>query len=297
MQNERSSDALRIANLLRLLASDPTLCRRYFSEMDELLTNRLMEVEVRQAMGLIWEEADRSVRDRSKLKVLTERTLEGIYRKCPEFPTKSYRNLPRYKRIGRKAAAWLIPLAIAGSIAGKLWTPDRVSCSEWSTQPPMTDVSSAGAVGSAMISMECTEGERPVLLPDGTHVQLSEGARLQYAEDFEATRRVELTGNAFFSVTRQEGKTFEVWYNDMIVKVVGTEFYLHQDEYKAEVTLCSGVVEVSSGDRQVVLAPKQQLAMNFGTPDFSVIELTETQMARLIRGKLVIQGKPLGVAL
>ncbi len=64
-----------------------------------------------------------------------------------------------------------------------------------------------------------------LLLPDGSKVWLNSGSKLKYGEDFNQDHRtVYLTGEAFFNVTSNKAKPFDVVTERFTVRAVGTEF-------------------------------------------------------------------------
>jgi len=64
-----------------------------------------------------------------------------------------------------------------------------------------------------------------VVLQDGTTVQLNSGSQLQYPKSFGLfTRKVMLSGEAYFSVAKEKGRPFIVKLNEIDVKVTGTQF-------------------------------------------------------------------------
>ncbi len=64
-----------------------------------------------------------------------------------------------------------------------------------------------------------------LLLPDGSKVWLNSGSKLKYGEDFNHDHRtVYLTGEAFFNVTSNKAKPFDVVTEHFTVRAVGTEF-------------------------------------------------------------------------
>ncbi len=86
-----------------------------------------------------------------------------------------------------------------------------------------------------------------VKLYDGTTVWLNARTVLRYPNRFEANeRRVELDGEAYFDVAKDEERPFVVLTEKMNVKVLGTKFnvfaYRGQDEFSA--SLVEGAVEV-----------------------------------------------------
>jgi ferric-dicitrate binding protein FerR (iron transport regulator) len=64
-----------------------------------------------------------------------------------------------------------------------------------------------------------------VVLQDGTQVQLNSGSRLQYPKTFGFfSRKVKLSGEAYFAVAKEKSRPFEVDLKDIKVKVTGTHF-------------------------------------------------------------------------
>ncbi|MEE4196073.1 MAG: FecR domain-containing protein [Bacteroidales bacterium] len=86
-----------------------------------------------------------------------------------------------------------------------------------------------------------------IILPDGTQVFLNENSSLKYPEEFNGTqRKVKLTGEAYFDVTRDEQKPFVIEANHAEIKVLGTSFNVRTnvDDTEVEVYVESGKVEI-----------------------------------------------------
>lgn len=100
-------------------------------------------------------------------------------------------------------------------------------------------------------------GQRTELtLADGTHVWLNSGSRLEVSERFNNnSREVNLDGEAYFSVTKDEDKPFIVHTDSYSVKVMGTEFnvssYINAPVWS--VALVKGQVEVYDGNNTSVV--------------------------------------------
>lgn len=87
-----------------------------------------------------------------------------------------------------------------------------------------------------------------VVLQDGTQVQLNSGSRLQYPKTFGFfSRKVKLTGEAFFSVAKEITRPFEVDLTAIKVKVTGTQFNVkaYSDDKKIRVALEEGSVNIA----------------------------------------------------
>lgn len=114
-------------------------------------------------------------------------------------------------------------------------------------------------------------GQYQVLLPDGTHVWLNAASSLKYPTSFAAfkERRVELTGEAYFEVskiTRATGRMpFVVKSSGQEVEVLGTHFNIssYEEEKASVTTLLEGSVRVSRpGAFEEVIAPGEQALVN-----------------------------------
>lgn len=95
-----------------------------------------------------------------------------------------------------------------------------------------------------------------IQLPDGTHVCLGPGSRLEYPSEFRTdNRNVRLEGQAFFDVAKDPSKPFRVQMNDMQVEALGTAFELfnYEDSEDMEAVLVNGKIKVSfEQDNKVV---------------------------------------------
>lgn len=103
--------------------------------------------------------------------------------------------------------------------------------------------------------------EYNLTLADGTKVWLNADSRLKFPDQFNTSKRyVELTGEAYFEVCRDEIRPFIVHTNDIDVKVLGTEFCIRSYGHKPTLaTLVKGSVEVTDQfGWQAILTPGQQ---------------------------------------
>lgn len=130
-------------------------------------------------------------------------------------------------------------------------------------------------------------GQRTELtLADGTHVWLSSNSRLQLPSDG-SSRRVALTGEAFFDVVKDATTPFVVSTSGRNITVYGTKFNVnaYSGEEAMDVQLYEGSVSVtdSASTRTVTLAPGQQLRAETGG-------LTVTEFEQYGSGPLWIQG-------
>nr|WP_295866931.1 FecR domain-containing protein [uncultured Chitinophaga sp.] len=106
------------------------------------------------------------------------------------------------------------------------------------------------------------------LLPDGTAVWINAGSQISYDARFAGkSRDVNVTGEVFFEVTRDDNKPFIVHSDNLAIQVLGTSFNVkaYGDDQKAEVAVITGKVQVmmrNSPEKKVVLLPREKLVLS-----------------------------------
>ncbi|MGE8290042.1 MAG: FecR family protein [Sphingobacterium sp.] len=104
-------------------------------------------------------------------------------------------------------------------------------------------------------------GQFQLTLSDGTKVWLNSHSSLEYPSCFTGKeRRVKLTGEGYFEVAKNNGKSFIVETANQQVEVLGTKFNInaYEDESSTRTTLAEGAVSVNTGQRSTLLKPGQQ---------------------------------------
>ncbi|WP_436487527.1 FecR family protein [Chitinophaga sp. ARDCPP14] len=107
-------------------------------------------------------------------------------------------------------------------------------------------------------------GQYQLTLADGTKVWLNASSSLRYPSNFSGKeRRVELTGEGYFEVARNESMPFHVKVNSIDVEVLGTHFNInsYKDESVIRTTLLEGSVKVTSGKQASRLKPGQEASV------------------------------------
>jgi ferric-dicitrate binding protein FerR (iron transport regulator) len=107
-----------------------------------------------------------------------------------------------------------------------------------------------------------------VILPDGTIAWLNAASNIRYPSAFSgAERKVELKGEAYFEVAKNNKKPFRVTINEKAeVQVLGTSFNIkaYDNEPVVRTTLLEGSVRVRNGKEEKVLRPGEQARMGAG---------------------------------
>lgn len=146
------------------------------------------------------------------------------------------------------------------------------------------------------------ESKGPVTLPDGTIAWLNANSKLVYPEHFHpGKRQVQLEGEGYFEVVRDEKAPFLVETDGMVVNVLGTHFNVKNYENKetVETTLLSGKVEVflPGLDKSIVLKPNQRISCDKQSGAYKLAEVDAADYIIWIGDKLVCTNEKLSVVL
>ncbi|GGB24027.1 hypothetical protein GCM10011511_54910 [Puia dinghuensis] len=110
-------------------------------------------------------------------------------------------------------------------------------------------------------------GQYQLKLPDGSRIWLNNLSSLRYPTAFQGKdRTVELSGEAYFDIARDDNRPFIVKVQDQSVEVLGTSFNImaYAEEGGTQTTLLSGAVQVRTGKASVKLKPDQQAQVMAG---------------------------------
>jgi len=108
-------------------------------------------------------------------------------------------------------------------------------------------------------------------LSEGSQVILNQESSVRFTIDKKEKRRsVELTGDAFFEVAKDENLPFVIQAADVEVEVLGTAFYVdaRAQEDAIQVIVESGRVAVRANEEEQVLTPNEQAIYTKSTQSF-----------------------------
>ena len=143
-------------------------------------------------------------------------------------------------------------------------------------------------------------GEFFLQLADGTKVWLNSETVLRYPVQFNGNeRKVELTGEAFFEVARNEKVPFLVESGEQVIKVLGTEFNIssYKEDPLIYTTLVKGSVEVLIKNKPEIkqtLTPNEQSSLNKVEMQISKRTVDPYQYVAWKEGRFVFQDQNLG---
>lgn len=113
-----------------------------------------------------------------------------------------------------------------------------------------------------------SKGFKIVKLSDGSKVTMNEKSEIQFKNNYNGTRYLELTGEAFFEIARDENKPFIVKTRSLKTTVLGTSFNVKDNGSIINITVATGLVEVSDDKNIVQLRPNQKTNYNTLTKVF-----------------------------
>ena len=152
-----------------------------------------------------------------------------------------------------------------------------------------------------MVEVSTAQGQRlQVFLPDSSDVWLNAESTVSYPEIFTGERREVILsrGEAFFSVTKDEGKPFSVDVKDMKVTVHGTQFNIdsYMDDGNITVELHGGSVAVRFEEPSTLagleydLEPGQILTHNINDANVEVARFYPSANSWM-NGDLIVKDK------
>jgi len=106
-----------------------------------------------------------------------------------------------------------------------------------------------------------TGGQYQIVLEDGTKAWLNATSSLRFPTTFRNNERtVEISGEVYFEIAKDESKPFKVNFNGNTITVLGTHFNVmaYKDEAKSKVTLLQGAVKVNNRSGEQILRPGMQ---------------------------------------
>ncbi len=127
-------------------------------------------------------------------------------------------------------------------------------------------------------------GQYQLVLSDGTHVWLNAASSINYPVQFrDSERKVKITGEAYFEVTKNEAMPFKVLVGEAEIEVLSTKFNVnaYEDEPTINTTLAEGIVKINQGISSVQLNPAQSALIN----SVGEIKITEANLDQILAWK------------
>jgi transmembrane sensor len=222
------------------------------------------------------------LRDSSPQEVNLDHLLDRIHHIIRKNETlKQKKPLQKFIRIYmRTAAILLFPVLIAGG-----WVYSFLGDHMQNTLGQQSSCSIFAPMG-ARVSFN---------LPDGTVGMLNGGSHLTYSLPFTKKRHINLEGEAWFEVSRNDKHPFKINVGTSTVEALGTKFNMsaYPTEHYIEVVLMEGKVKFMNSDvsEEVIMSPSERLVFQDGQISLSVTD--PAKYNAWTEGKLVFRGDPM----
>lgn len=234
-----------------------------FSFLNNLLNNLHHRKELTEMLEMKWSQSEPS-----EVKLQFEQIKDNI--RISSFKVKNNR---LFIVLGKAAAVLLIPL-----LAAVLYY--------FINQP----------VSSEMLTLYTEKGEiSNVILPDGTKVWLNVDSELSYPISYGIkSRNLNLKGEAYFEVAKNEKIPFEVSSGSLITKALGTQFVIsaYPESSSIKSSLIKGSVEVIFGNNLRIIEPGQQVLLDKNSERFVINSFDEYYELGWKNDQLVFQLTP-----
>ena len=212
-----------------------------------------------------------------------------VTKSISQMPEKAGRKLPVKRFRVTAIAASLAALLVVGLVVF------------FQTGFPGSNSDSAGISGDSVLLSKSTPTGRMfrMNLDDGSFIHMNAVSRITYPKQFgEHKREVEISGEAYFDVERDEERPFHIKVKDYQVQVLGTSFNIqaYEDEEDFSVTVASGKVKVvldKAGNNSAILRKNQKLVYNTETNVFKVLDVEAARELNWREGILHFESTPM----
>ena len=141
--------------------------------------------------------------------------------------------------------------------------------------------------------------QQQLTLPDGSLIHLNSGTTIIYSQDFSIKNRtVYLSGEAFFSVAKDQSKPFIVHSGGIDIQVLGTKFNVnaYPSNRYITTTLELGSVKVykkNLDEKAITLKPNDQLIYSKDNDQFTLEKINSTDYTSWTHGEVRFINQPL----
>ncbi|MDR1203018.1 MAG: FecR family protein [Tannerellaceae bacterium] len=130
-----------------------------------------------------------------------------------------------------------------------------------------------------LLILSTQKGEQAsVILPDGSKVWLNADTKLYYPVDFGMkSRNIELEGEAYFEVKKNEKLPFNVTSGNVTTKAIGTQFIIsaYPEQSQIKSSLINGIVEIEYDQTRTILKVGQQLVYHKNKSCINILPFEE----------------------
>ena len=139
---------------------------------------------------------------------------------------------------------------------------------------------------------QTTNEIQEIELSDGSQITLNQSSSLEFMDAGESRqRKIELEGDAFFDVARDEKHPFIIQTQSIEIEVLGTSFYVdsRKNESEIQVVVESGQVVVRSGTSETILSANEKAVFQKNTQQLIKEQNDDVNSFSLKTKKLVFE--------
>jgi ferric-dicitrate binding protein FerR (iron transport regulator) len=193
-----------------------------------------------------------------------EQKLDEADELMEETPKSPVRRIGTDRFITKKI--WLAAASIVLLVtAGTYWYKHQAGVKPDDVQHRAEALNNTFSVGKG-------EEQKQIVLSDGSKIWLNAASTLKYPSSFGGAERVvQLSGEAFFEVSKNQAMPFRVLLKNAEVEVLGTTFNVmaYEDEPFSRTTLLDGAVKIVNGSQNAMLKPGEQAEVPYAAPGVS----------------------------
>lgn len=172
---------------------------------------------------------------------------------------------------------------ITDANAGVIGNQSGVKISKTVEGKIVYEITDNNASASEYNTLSTVRGQQTeVHLPDGSLVFLNAASSIRYPASFARLkeRRIELSGEAYFEISKDKAHPFIVKTTKQEVEVLGTHFNInsYEDEGSVKTTLLEGSVKVTAAGESKLLKADQQAELSSGNMEIKTVD-TELAVA------------------
>ena len=257
--------------------------RKYYIELIEKYhDNTIMDTELKELSD--WIKQDRQLQAWWEQEFLkTETTMNPI--QCDKLFVRIKGNIHTSRKKTVHFTPWLWAAVILLPIFTAFFTYYLMNSPK---QLPLTETP---------LIVRANKGEKATIeLPDGTYVILNSASQLSYLNSFgQDTRKVKLSGEAYFKVAHDEKRAFIVEIGDLDIKVLGTSFNVsaYEDLEDITIVLLDGKVNLTTGEKSYIMKPGDRIDYHKSTHRITTTEVYSTDYIEWAKGNLYFEKESL----
>lgn len=150
--------------------------------------------------------------------------------------------------------------------------------------------------GDKMVTVITASEKKEIVLPDKSVVWLNAQSSLKYPKNFNCSRDVFLTGEAYFNVKKDKQRVFSVHTENITIEVLGTTFVVtdRKETSHSETILESGKINltVNISGKKMEIKPNQQVIYNKTDNSIQTLIVNASDYTSWRKKNLSFENKP-----